>query len=158
MAEKIPADDTASRAGFYRNQGPWCTAPLTEKDASCNALASKPAKISGPYPESIQKGHDKFCEKPAARKDAQKRRHQLAVVRAGEGGKLEPVPYNVAYKAEMEQVSKLLKDTAAAVTSPNEAPLKAYLEAAAQSFLDNNWDPADEAWSKMTAQNSKWYL
>src|SRR5262249_31957346 len=138
MAEKIPADDTPSRAVFYRNQGPWCTAPMTEKDADCNALASKPAKISGLYPESIQKGDDKFCEKLDGRKDGEKLLHQFVVVKEGEGGKLEAVPYHVAYKAEMEQVSKILKDTAAAVTSPNEAPFKAYLEAVAQSYLDNN--------------------
>jgi hypothetical protein len=158
MEDKIPADDTASRAVFHRNHGPWCAAPLTEKDPDCNALSTKPAKVSGLYPASIQKGDDKFCEKLAARKDGEQLLHQFFVVREGEGGKLDRVPYNEAYKTEMEQVSKLMKETAAAVTSPGEAPLRAYLEAVAQSYLDNNWNPADEAWSKMTAQNSKWYL
>jgi hypothetical protein len=36
--------------------------------------------------------------------------------------------------------------------------LSVKLCAAAQSFTDNNWEPADEAWSKMNAQNSKWYV
>ena len=40
----------------------------------------------------------------------------------------------------------------------SEAALKAYLEAATKAFRDNNWVPADEAWSRMTATNSKWYL
>jgi hypothetical protein len=83
--------------------------------------------------------------------------HQFYVVR-GEGENLTAVPYNEAYKADMEAVSKLLKNAADAITSPDEAAFKAYLTAASQSFLDNNWLPADEAWSKMNAQNSKWYL
>ena len=30
--------------------------------------------------------------------------------------------------------------------------------AAAQSFRTNDWNPADEAWAKMTVKNSKWYV
>jgi hypothetical protein len=158
MPDKIAADDTASRAVFHRNQAPWCVAPMTEKDPDCNALASKPAKIFGLYPAALQKDDGKFCDKLTARKDAEKLLTPFTVVKEADGGKLEPTPYTDAYKPEMEQVSKLLKDTALAITSPNEAPLKAYLDAAAQSFLDNNWNPADEAWSKMTTTNSKWYV
>jgi len=41
---------------------------------------------------------------------------------------------------------------------PSEKAFKAYLEAAAQAFLDNGWYRADVAWKAMTATNSKWYL
>ncbi len=156
LAAQIPPDDTASRMMFYRNQGPWCEAPLTEKDPDCSALPTPAPKISGLYPASIQKD-PKFCEALQARKDQKTLLDTFSVV-TGEGADLRPVPYNVVYKAEMGAVSRELKAAAAAVTSPSEAPLKAYLTAAAQSFLDNNWVPADEAWARMNVNNSKWYL
>lgn len=157
MEQQIAADDTASRMLFYRNQGPWCEAPETENDPDCNALASRPKRIVGVYPESVQKDDEKFCEKLSARKDAEKLMHQFHVVRE-QNGELVAVPYTEAYKAEMETISKLLKTAADGITSADEAAFKAYLTAASQSFLDNNWQPADEAWSKMNATNSKWYL
>jgi hypothetical protein len=157
MAAEIPADDTMSREMFYRNQGPWCEAPLTEKDPACTALARKPAKISGLYPAALQQKDPKFCQTLQARKDQKTLLDTFSVV-VEQGGDLKPVPYNVVYKSEMEAVSRELRAAADAVTSAGEAPLKAYLAAASQSFLDNNWIPADEAWAKMNVNNSKWYL
>jgi hypothetical protein len=156
LAAQIPEGDTASRMMFYRNQGPWCEAPLTEKDPTCNALSPAAPKISGLYPAALQKD-PKFCEALQARKDQKTLLDTFSVV-TGEGDALKPVPYNVVYKAEMEAISHELKAAAEAVTSPGEAPLKAYLTTAAQSFLDNNWVPSDEAWAKMSVSNSKWYL
>jgi hypothetical protein len=156
LDKEIPADDTASRTLFHRNQGPWCEAPATEKDPQCNALPSKPAKRTGVYPADIQV--DKFCETLAARKDQKALLDPFVVVAKDEKGALKPVPYNVVYKEDMEEVAQILDGVAKAVQSPTEAAFKAYLSAAAQSFRDNNWDPADEAWAKMNAENSKWYL
>jgi hypothetical protein len=160
MVEKIPANDSASRMLFYRNQGPWCVAPMTEKEEDCSALSSKPPKISGLYPESIQKDQSKFCDELAKRKDGEALLHQFFVVREAEGpyGNLKAVPYQEAYKQDMAEVSRLLKAAADAISSEGESAFKAYLSAASQSFLDGNWTPADEAWSKMNTQNSKWYL
>lgn len=168
LAAELAADDPASKMLFYRNQGPACEAPKTEKDPDCSALPSRPKKISGLYPANLQNGADtSFCQALEKRKDADQLMHQFYAVRAREGGKsegkaatddLEAVPYNVAFKAEMEQVSQKLKAAATAIADPKEAAFKAYLEAAAQAFLDNKWEPADEAWAKMNAENSKWYL
>jgi hypothetical protein len=73
-------------------------------------------------------------------------------------GTLEPVADSEAYRPLMEAVSGELRAAARAVVSPTEGAFKAYLVAAAQSFLDNNWTPSDEAWAKMSATNSAWYL
>lgn len=155
LEEKIPADDTASHALFYRNQGPWCVAPKTESEPACHAIPTKPKQISGLYPAEIQT--EGFCERLSARKDADALMHQFHVVRKdGEG--LVAVPYTEAYAEDMKAVSAHLEEAAAAITSEDEAALKAYLEAAAASFRSNDWQPADEAWSKMNAKNSKWYL
>ncbi len=156
LRDQVPADDPASKMVFHRNEGPWCVTPEVETDPACNAIPSKPEKVSGLYPASLQKKKD-FCESLKKEKDAEKLRHQFHVV-AEEGGKLKAVPYNVAYAEDMKKVSALLDQAAAAVTSPGEAAFKAYLSAAAKAFLDNEWEPADEAWAKMNAENSKWYL
>ncbi len=151
----IPPADTASRMAFFRNQGPWCVAPKTENDPQCNAVPSLPPKVSGLYPASLQKD-DKFCDKLKARKDGEKLIYQFAVVQGSEQD-LKAVPYTEAYSTEMQAISKKLK-AAAGLLGDDEKPFKEYLEAAAQAFTDNNWEPADEAWAKMNVKNSKWYL
>ena len=156
MAAEIPADDPASRMLFYRNHGPWCEAPRTDKDPDCSALARRPGRVSGFYPAALQKD-PKFCEKLDARPDQKTLLTPFNVV-VERGGDLAPVPYHVAYKDEMEAVSRELAAAAQAVQSPGEAALKAYLEADARAFLDGDWAPADEAWAKMGVNNSKWYL
>lgn len=156
LAAEIPATDPASRMLFYRNQGPWCEAPKTEKDPDCSALARRPARVSGYYPAAIQK-EPKFCEKLDARPDQKALLTPFNVV-VEKDGNLAPVPYHVAYKEDMEAVSRELAAAARAIQSPAEAPLKAYLEADAKAFLDGDWAPADEAWAKMSVHNSRWYL
>lgn len=166
LAAQVPADDKASRMLLYRNQTTACAAPKTEKNPECSALAAKTKPLSGLYPANLQGADGKFCEELEKRKDADKLLHQFVTVAARAGGTsegkaatddLEPVPYHVAYKAEMEAVSAKLK-AAATHTGASEAPFAAYLFAAAQAFLDDKWGPADEAWAKMNAENSKWYL
>ena len=170
LAEKMAADDTASKALYFRNQGPFCEAPKTEKDPACNALADKPKKLSGIYPDEIQ-ADPKFCEVLEKRKDEKALLGPFVVVRYPETvdakikkeGKaatdtLVPVPYTVAYAEEMKAISDELRSAAAAVVDPQESAFKAYLEAAAGSFVSNDWVPADTAWAAMNATNSKWYL
>lgn len=158
LGAKIPADDTASRMLFFRNQGPWCRAPKTEKNPDCNALPGHPKQISGLYPTSLQEKDKDFCTTLAARKDADTLLSPFVVVREDKAGQLSTVPYSEAFKDDMTSVSKSLKEAADAIKSPSEQAFKTYLLAASQAFLDNNWQPADEAWSKMNTQNSKWYL
>ncbi|MCB9654350.1 MAG: hypothetical protein H6729_09510 [Deltaproteobacteria bacterium] len=157
FGREIPADDPSSKMLFFRNQGPWCAAPKTEANPHCSALSTFPKNKSGLYPLSIQ-DDPKFCEALAKRKDADALFDPFVVVEQ-RGDDLVAVPYNEAYAAEMKAVSdKLLEASQAASTEPGEEAFNAYLVAAAQAFLDNNWQAADEAWAKMSATNSKWYL
>jgi len=163
----IPADDTMSRALFFRNQGPFCEAPKTENDPACNALAPRPKRVSGMYPESIQ-ADPEFCAALERRADADALFNQFSVVRHKSGGRaqgdpatdeLVAVPYHVAYADDMRAVSEELRAAARLLAGdPAEAVFKAYLEAAAQAFLDDDWFRADVAWKAMTATNSRWYL
>lgn len=156
MEARIAADDTASRMLFFRNQGPWCERPKTERDPDCSAVPGLPPKVVGLYPPELQKD-PQFCKALEARKDQDKLLSPFTVVVA-KGADLETVPFHVAYKADMDDVAKELDLAAAAVASPGEAKLKAYLAAAARAFRDNEWGPADEAWAQMSVDNSKWYL
>jgi hypothetical protein len=163
----IPADDTMSRALFFRNQGPFCEAPRTENDPACNALAPRPKRVSGLYPASIQSDPE-FCAVLEKRADADALFSQFSVVSHKPGGRakgdpatdeLVAVPYHVAYAEDMKAASAELRAAAALLAGdPAEAAFKAYLEAAAQAFLDDDWFKADVAWKAMTATNSRWYL
>jgi hypothetical protein len=158
------ATDPASKMVLYRNQSPFCEAPKTEKDPDCNAIEAGMKKVSGLYPAEVQKDYPGFCTVLEKRKDADKLMHEFFVVRgdgalAGDPAKdpLKAVPYNVEYKAEMDAIADKLAH-AAGVVDASEGPLKAYLEAASASFKSGDWLGADEAWAKMTATNSQWYL
>lgn len=147
--------DPASAQLMYRNQGPWCVAPKTEADKNCNALYALPPQVSGLYPAELQTAG--FCERLADHPKAAALTDHFTVV-VDRCGELEAVPYPQAYP-EMKRISAHLTAAAEAMaTVPEEAAFTAYLRAAAQAFLDNNWPAADEAWAKMTVHNSKWYL
>ena len=163
----IPVEDSLSRALFFRNQGPFCEAPKTENDPACSAVTPQPKRVSGMYPQSIQSAPG-FCAVLEKRADADALFHQFSVVRQKPGGRakgdpatdeLVAVPYHVAYAEDMKAASAELRAAASVLAGdPSEAAFKAYLEAAAQAFLDDDWFKADVAWKAMTATNSRWYL
>ena len=157
FADRVPKDDPTSQMVFFRNHGYRCTAPKTQGNPGCSAIPSAPElKVSGLYPEKPlqQPG---FCE--SLQKNANKDlAAPFTVVQQKDDGSLVAVPYTEAYGPQMKKISALLTDAAQGIPDGEEPMLKAYLTAAAQSFLDNNWVPADEAWAKMSVSNSKWYL
>ncbi len=154
---KIPADDLASQMLFYRNQGPRCVAPATEKEAGCGAIPDLGKLISGLYPKDLQE-QPKFCEQLTQQKDAALLMTPFTAVERGPTGTFRPVPYAAAFKEEMEPVAVELDAAAAVITDPKEAAFKGYLSAAASAFRSNDWEAANEAWVKMNAKNSAWYL
>ena len=157
LAGSVAADDDASHSLFRRNWGPRCVAPLTEKNPLCTAIASDPKPIFDEYPADLQKD-PKFCIALEKLPNAKELLAPFVAIRANAAGKPEPVPLTVAYREPMAAIARELDAAAAGILDPNEAPLKAYLTAAAQSFTTNDWVPSDEAWSRMTAQSSKWYV
>ena len=158
MDAKIPADDAASRMVFYRNQGPQCEAPKTQSDPACTAIAGVAKPPSGLYPAALQE-NPKFCEVLAAQKNAAVLAGHFSVVVDGkEPGTYDAVPYNVAYKDDMEAIAAELEAAADAIKSEDEAPFAEYLRAAAGAFRTNDWESADVAWAAMGAKGSKWYL
>jgi hypothetical protein len=158
LEEKLAADDPASRMLFFRNQGPMCEAPRTENDPACVAIAGGSRPPSGLYPAALQ-AQPKFCEVLAAQKNAAALTAHFAVVVDGAAaGTYDAVPYNVAYKEDLEAIAAELDGAAAAIKNLEEAPFAEYLRATAAAFRSNDWESADVAWAAMGTKGSKWYL
>jgi hypothetical protein len=156
LARVAPGDDLGASL-FRRNWGPGCVAPLTEKNPLCSAIAGAPKPVFDVYPSSAQAAPD-FCVKLEKLPGAKAVLAPFVAVREGAGGALSAVPYSEAYKDSMGAIARELAAAADGVVDPSEVPLKTYLTAAAKSFLTNDWVPADEAWSRMTVNNSRWYV
>lgn len=154
-AAKLPADPE-SRSLFRRNRGPECEGPVSSKDPACSAIPGAPKHTVDIYPAELQQ-KDAFCKDLQARKDAATLMGHFNVVR-GSGDALTAVPYNEAYKLQMDRITEALSGAAKDMKDPNEQALVAYLQAAAASFGSNDWISADEAWAKMNVDNSKWYV
>lgn len=159
LASKVPADDPASQSLFRRNWGPRCKAPVTSQNPFCSAIPGSPTPVCDAYPAALQTDA-KFCEALEKLPNSKALLDHFVVVRddAAHPGKLVAVPYTEAYKEQMAAVGTELRAASAALPEASEGPLKVYLDAAAQSFTTNDWEPSDEAWSKMNAQSSKWYV
>jgi hypothetical protein len=155
LRAKLPPD-SASHSLFRRNRGPKCVAPATENDPLCSAIPGAPKPVFGLYPAELQT-QPKFCDALAKRPDATTLLSPFTVVR-GAGDKLSAVPYTEAYRDLMTKISTELMAAASAIDKGGEAALVKYLQAAATAFKTNQWEPADEAWSKMTVDNSRWYV
>ncbi|MEZ4403885.1 MAG: hypothetical protein R3B06_27930 [Kofleriaceae bacterium] len=151
MLEKIPADDTASRMVFVRNQSPVCMAPKTETDPACTAIAGVTKPPVGLYPAALQATPGWCAQMTGPLAD-----HFAVVVEGAKG--LEAQPYTTAYADDMGAVAAELDAAAKAITSADEQPFAAYLTAAAKAFRDNDWESADAAWAEMGAKGSRWYL
>jgi hypothetical protein len=156
VAARLPTSDTVSRALLHRNQEPHCVTPSLESNPACNALPGAPARRSGLYPLAIQ-DDPKFCDRLSKQPNAAQLMDHFSVVVA-DGAGFRAVPYHEAYREEMTAVASELEAAAGALTSPTEAPFRAYLEAAARAFRTNDWEPANEAWAQMGGSSSRWYL
>ncbi len=153
---KLPKGDDFSRAVFFRNQSPFCAAPKTENDAACSALPKKPARLSGLYPADLQADKE-FCAALEKQPNGKDLMDHFSIVAKDKKGTFKAVPYAVAYKKEMEAIATEL-DGAAKGLESTEVAFRAYLTAAAKAFRTNDWEPANEAWAAMGAENSKYYL
>lgn len=155
VKDQVPQDETASQSLFRRNWSPKCRSPLMEGQPKCSAIpgvSNVPVDI---YPAPMQSDAN-FCQALEKHPDSRKLMSPFTVVRDNKG-QLEAVPYNEAYQDLMAGIAKDLK-AAAALLDDQEAALKTYVNAASASFLTNDWVPADEAWSRMSATNSRFYL
>ncbi len=156
LAARVPADDPASLSLFRRNWGPECVAPRTENNPACSAIPGAPKRVVDAYPAQLQADVG-FCAQLDKRPDAAALLSPFTVVRE-QGGKLAAVSYAQAYEGPMKAIAAELDAATTSLDPAQEAPLIAYLHAAAASFRGNDWLAADEAWARMNATNSRWYV
>jgi hypothetical protein len=156
LVAKVPADDLASQSLFRRDSGPKCATPKLAENAACSAIPGAPKPLVDVYPASLQ-ADGKFCEALGKRKDGEALLAPFVAVRE-QAGKLVPVPFSQAYEGPMTAIALELEAAANDLKDAKEDALRLYLRAAATSFRTNEWLPADEAWAKMTAENSRWYV
>jgi len=164
LRSHIPADDPASLFAFYRNQSPRCVAPETQSLPECSAIAITNSKapsdrLSGLYPADRLSDRG-FCDQLSAlAKKAPRLVDPFHVVASGSASSsaLRAVPYHEAFREDAIYIQNKLEAAAAALDS-NEVALKTYLVAAAKAFVTDAWWQADEAWARMNAHNSKYYL
>lgn len=154
LRAKLPPEPWA-RSVFRRSWGPACSTPALAAHPACTAVEGARKARVGVYPEKLQDAPT-FCKDLEARPDAKALLAPFVAVQEKDG-KLVAVPYHEAWPEPMRAVAKELR-AAAAVLGGDEGPMRAYLEAAATAFETNDWGPADEAWAKMNARNSKYYL
>jgi len=156
--KQVAQGDAASKTLFWRNHGPWCRTPATTGDHFCNAVPTFPPKRSDAYPGSEPQG-EAMCKGLEKHADAKQLLNPFTVVRRLKTGKLKALPLTKVYGAQMKKVAAKLKAAAKALANdPTEKAFHAYLLAAAEGFITNKWEQADEAWAAMNAANSKWYL
>ncbi len=155
LRKELPQNEPASQSLFRRNWGPKCRSPQLESEAKCTAIPNVTNVPVDIYPLALQ-ADPNFClnmEKHAASRELMS---PFTVVRENKG-QLSAVPYSEAYRDLMSDIAKDLEASATHL-GESEAALKKYVLAAAESFRSNDWVPADEAWSRMSATNSRFYL
>jgi hypothetical protein len=156
LAARLEGASAPSRSVFRRNWGPECLSPAMERNTACSAIEGAPKRYVDVYPETLQR-QDGFCAAIEARPDGEALLDPFVAVRERNGAPV-PVPYHEVYGAEMTAIAAELDAAAGALADPNEESLRVYLRAAAASFRSNDWLAADEAWSRMNAESSRWYL
>jgi hypothetical protein len=153
LGKQIPADDTVSRALYYRNQGPWCESPAMESVEGCSALDGDAPEVSGLYPADLQT--EGFCARLEA--DHPELLTPFTAVVRDDKGRLTTQPTFEHWPTQHAAIATELRAASAALPA-DEPAFKAYLDAAATAFGDGDWFVADAAWAAMNAQNSRWYL
>ncbi|AKU24155.1 DNA mismatch repair protein MutT [Massilia sp. NR 4-1] len=132
---------------FWLNKGPWSIIDghqsfLPAEYAGISIPAKKP-EAGNFYPAGASKEAVEAwinSQSADAKKDAQ---WFFTTIRAGADGKFKTVKYSEEYAAEMQKLSTLLKDAAAATDN---ASLKKFLSLRAEAFLSNDYLASDFAW------------
>lgn len=132
-------------------------APKTQGDAQCTALTGA-SKVSGLYPAELQ-SQPQFCAALEKLPNASKLTGHFDVVLKAYPKGYQAAPYATAYSDDGARVAAALEKAATALeVSEGEAALRFYLQSAAKAFKTNDWERANEAWVRMNADNSSWYL
>jgi hypothetical protein len=132
---------------FWLNKGPWSILDdhesfLPPQLAGISIPNKKPAGGNF-YPEGASKESLESWVNGLSAADKQEAQWFFTTIRKGADGKYKSVKYSDEYKPELEKLSKLLKEAAAATDN---ASLKKFLTLRADAFLSNDYLQSDFAW------------
>jgi hypothetical protein len=137
----------ARRDYFWLNKGPWSIIDGNEsfmpaEYAGIKIPAEKPAGANF-YPEGATKQELESWMNGLPAADKEHAQWFFTVIRKDKTGKFTIVKYSDEYRAELQKLSKLLKDAANATDN---ASLKKFLNLRADAFLSNDYLASDFAW------------
>ena len=137
----------ARRDYFWLNKGPWSIIDGNEsfmpaEYAGIRIPAEKPAGANF-YPEGATKQELESWMNGLPPADKEQAQWFFTVIRKDKAGKFAIVKYSDEYRAELQKLSKLLKDAANATDN---ASLKKFLNLRADAFLSNDYLASDFAW------------
>jgi hypothetical protein len=118
------------------NYGPWDR--LENNEPFITGVAAKP-EGAGFYPTDMTKEEFEQVNLPD-------KKSQYTLLRRNSSGKLETVPYHIAFKSQVEKASGLLRQAAQLAEDPG---LKKYLALRAEALLTDKYQPSDLAWMDM---------
>jgi hypothetical protein len=131
---------------FWLNKGPW--SEVDEHKAFIPGVPARKPLGSNFYPEDMTKKEFETWVKTLSPAEKEQAEGFFTVIRRGADRKLEIVPYNVEYKADLTKAASLLREAAG---STDNATLKRFLTARADSLLSNNYFDSDMAWMDLDA-------
>ncbi|MBR9907740.1 MAG: Zn-dependent hydrolase [Gammaproteobacteria bacterium] len=119
------------------NYGPWDR--LNNNKPFLTGFDEKPAGANF-YPADMTKAEFEQADFPG-------KVDLYTLVRRNEQGELYAIPYNEAYRSELERAAALLRE---ASEFAEDEGFKKYLSMRADAFLSNQYQPSDFAWMDMT--------
>ncbi len=122
------------------NYGPWDR--LDDNKPFIPGYGPKPLSANF-YPHDMTKEEFEQLDDPD-------KTSLYTLIRRDENGKLQVVPYSVAYKEQHEKAAGIMRQ--AAELAENEG-LKNYLLSRADALLTDNYQPSDFAWMEMKTSN-----
>lgn len=128
--------DTAIRNFVLINYGPW--ERLNGNEPFVEGVGPKPLGAQF-YPVDMTKEEFEALDHPD-------KASLYTMIQRNAEGKLEVIPYSVAFKPELEKASQLIRKAAELA---EDAKLKTYLELRADALLSNDYYPSDFAWMEM---------
>ena len=150
LYDKLQKDDTplgkAQREYFWLNKGPW--SDLDGHTAFLPGVPERKPLGANFYPEDMTR--EEFEAWAKALPEAHRREAEgfFTVIRRGANRRLEIVPYNQAYAADLQKAASLLREAAALTDN---ASLRKYLTLRAAAFLSNDYYESDLAWMDLDA-------
>ncbi|HLJ89229.1 MAG TPA: hypothetical protein VKZ53_20590 [Candidatus Angelobacter sp.] len=131
---------------FWINKAPW--SEIDEHKAFLPGVPATKPEASNFYPADMTKAEFEGWAKGLSAGDKERAEGFFTVMRRGGDGKLQSVPYSQAYKSDLDQAGKLLREAAELTENTT---LKKFLAARADAFASNDYYESDLAWMDLDA-------